>query len=162
MSDILANDVKLHYERTFATLRGIAEAFPKDRWLEPHGDEYYIPSRIAYHLASYIDRQMTDGYKDKDFDSKCPFGVWIKGDAGTLPDKDAYLAYYDEVIARAREKLAALDDDALLAPAEPERARLGASQLGLHLYMMREVCAHIGELNKMLIEDGQDDVWINR
>ena len=162
MSSIMANDVRTHYNRSFATLRGIVEAFPEDKWLEAHGDVYYIPCRIAYHLATYIDRHMTDGFKDREFDAKCPYGDWRKGDAATLPGKAAFLAYFDEVTDRAQKVLAAVDDAGLAEPIEPERERLGASRLALHLYMMREICAHEGELNKMLIDDGLEDVWVNK
>ncbi|MDR0470091.1 MAG: DinB family protein [Peptococcaceae bacterium] len=163
MGNMLANDIRTQYDRTFATLRGIVEDFPDDKWLVIHGeDDFYIPSRIAYHLASYLDRHMTEGFKDKEFDLKCPFGEWRKGDATTLPDKKAFLAYYDEVLARAREKLASLDDESLSAPMEPERTYWGACQLGVHLAMMREYSAHCGELNKIRIEYGLPDVWVSR
>ena len=162
MSDILANDLRVKYGFAFATVRGIAEAFPADKWLEPHGDEYYIPSRIAYHLASFIDMFMCGGYKDPEFNSKLPFGPWRTGTAETLPGKAAFIAYYDEVIARANAALATLDDAAVTAEIEPERARFGATQLGLHITIMRELSAHTGEMNKMLIENGLDDILISR
>ena len=162
MSNILADDVRSQYDKAFATIRGIVEAFPDDKWLVPHGDEYYIPCRIVYHLAVFIDSQIGGGYKDPDFNAKVPFGAWHKATAETLPDKKAFAAYYDEVIGRAQKELAALDDDAVVAPIEPERARFGATQIGAHLLMMRELSAHTGELNKMLIENGKDDVWISR
>ena len=46
MSNLLADDVRKVHERSFATIREIAEAFPEDKWLKPHADDYYIPSRI--------------------------------------------------------------------------------------------------------------------
>ena len=163
MSDLLVKDIRAQYDKSFATLRGIVEDFPDDKWLAVHGeDDFYIPSRIAYHLASYLDRHMTEGFKDREFDAKCPYGDWRKGDANTLPDKKAFLAYYDEVLVRAHAKLAVLDDESLSAPIEPERAHWGAYQMGIHLYMMREFAAHSGELNKMRIDDGLQDVWVSR
>ena len=163
MSDTLANDIRAQYDKSFATLRGIAEAFPDDKWLKVHGeDEFYLPSRIAYHLVTYLDRHMTDGFKDKEFDNKCPYGNWRNGTAETLPDKNAFLAYFDEVTGRAKKTLETLKDENLSAPIDPERAYWGASQMGVHLYMMREFAAHSGELNKMLIDDGQQDVWVIR
>ncbi|MDR0819888.1 MAG: hypothetical protein LBN43_10005 [Oscillospiraceae bacterium] len=156
----LSDDVRAQYNGAFATIRGIAEAFPENKWLESHGDVYYIPSRIAYHLAVFIDSNIAGWSKDPDFASKLPFGSWKDGNAGTLPDKKAYLAYYDEVIARAQKVLATLDDDSVTATLEPEKARFSTSQLGVHLYNMRELSAHSGELNKMLIENGIDDVWV--
>jgi len=162
MSDILANDVRTKYGHAFATVRGIAEAFPEDKWLTPHGDEYYIPSRIAYHLTGFIDSFVAGGYKDPDFNAKQPFGSWRDGTPETLPSKSAFLPYYDEVIARAQKELASLDDAAITAVIEQERARFGATQIGLHLMIMREISAHTGELNKMLIENGLDDIWVSR
>ena len=163
MSDILANDVRLQFNKTLDTLRGIAEAFPAEKWLEVHGDDvFYIPSRIAYHAASYIDFQMMGGIKDPDFDAKLPYGSWRDGTAQTLPSKEAFLSYYDELCPRIQEMLAALTDEGLSAPLEPERPHYGASLLGLYLYMLRELAAHAGELNKILVDIGLEDVWVNR
>ena len=160
MSDLLANDVRTQYDKAFATIKGIAEAFPEDKWLVPHGDEYYIPSRIAYHVATFIDGLIAGGYADPDFRSKLPFGAWHDGTAKTLPDKKAFIGYYDQVVARAQKALSAIDDAGVTAQMDPERARFGATQVGAHLYNMRELSAHTGELNKMLIENGIDDVWV--
>ena len=57
--------------------------------------------------------------------------------------------------------MAALTDEALLIPFEPENARFGATPVGMHLYFMRELSDHTGELNKMLIENGLEDIWIS-
>jgi hypothetical protein len=160
MSQLLANDLRTHYKGAFDTVRGIVEAFPKDRWLEPHGDIYYIPCRIAYHLAGFIDGFVAGGIRDKDFFAKQPYGKWSEAKAEDLPDRDAFLSYLGGVLARAEQELAGLDDEYLTSPVEPEKARLGASQIGTHLYFMREISDHTGELNKMLIEDGGEDVWI--
>lgn len=159
MSNILTNDIRAQYDRAFATVRGIVEAFPDDRWLEPHGAVYYIPSRIAYHLAVFIDGMVAGAFKDPDFRSKAPYGLWLQATAETLPDKTAFLSYYDEVTGRAKKVLAELNDAHLTDPIEPERARMGSTQIAAHLYAMRELSAHSGELNKMLIENGKDDVW---
>lgn len=159
MSDLMAKDVISQYDRAFATIRGIVEAFPEDAWRKPHGDIYYIPSRIAYHLAVFTDRFTAAGYKDPDFASKLPFGAWMEATPETLPDRAAFLAYFDGVVAKAKEALSGLDDEALASPPAQEVSRLGASQAGVHVYSMRELSAHTGELNKMLIENGIDDVW---
>jgi hypothetical protein len=162
MSEILANDLRAQYGKVFSTIREIVEAFPEGRWREPHGHGYYIPCRIAYHLAVVIDNHIAGGFKDKDFTDKLPYGKWIEAQAENLPDKKEFLVYLDGAIGRAEKALAALDDAGLMLPAEPERAWMGASQMGVHLYMMRELSDHTGELNKMLIEDGEQDVWISR
>ena len=162
MSDTLTSAMRAQYDKAFATVRGILETFPDDKWLEPHGDIYYIPSRIAYHLTEFIDGQIAGGFRDPDFRAKLPFGPWHTGTAETLPGRAALIAYFDEVEARAQKELAALDDAALAAPLEPERARMGATLMGAHMLFMREISAHTGELNKMLIENGKDDVWVSR
>lgn len=162
MSEIMANDLRLQYAKAFRTIRGIVEAFREDRWKEPHGDVYYRPSRIAYHLAVVIDNHIAGGFKDKDFVSKLPYGRWSEATAEILPGRKDFLAYFDAVQERAQKALATLTDEALSSPVEPERAWTGASLMGLHLYIMRELSDHTGELNKMLIEDGGEDVWIAR
>ncbi|HWP79603.1 MAG TPA: hypothetical protein VN446_03085 [Candidatus Acidoferrum sp.] len=159
MSEILANDLRTQYGKMFNSIHGIVETFPEDRWLEPHGDVYYIPCRMAYHLAAVIDKQVAGGIKDKDFAAKLPYGNWIEAKACDLPDRNEFLAYFDGVLGRAGKALALVTDEGLAAPIEPERAWMGASQLGAHLYIMRELAAHTGELNKMLIENGKEDIW---
>ena len=162
MSEILSNDLRSQYQKVFQTIRKIAESFPETRWREPHGHEYYIPCRIAYHLAAVIDSLVAGGYKDKDFQAKLPYGKWIDAKACDLPDRAGFLAYYDAVLGRAQIALDSLDDEQLMSPMEAERNWMGASRMGMHLYMMRELSDHTGELNKMLIEDGVPDVWIGR
>lgn len=162
MSNILANDLRAQYKKVFQTIRGIAESFREDRWREPHGHDYYIPCRIAYHLAVVIDNHIAGGFKNSDFAAKLPYGRWIEATAENLPDRTEYLAYFDGVLGRAEKVLAVLTDDDLISPVEQQRAWMGASQMGVHLYMMRELSDHMGELNKMLIEDGGQDVWISR
>jgi len=162
MSNILANDVRLQYNKTFTNIRRVIEAFPQEKWFEPHGDEYYIPARIAYHLAEFVDNHVVGGFKDPDFIAKLPFGPWKDATAATLPDQKSLLPYLAEVVDRAQKVLEALTDESLAIPIEPERTRMGASQMGVHLYMMRELCAHVGEMNKMLIENGKDDIWVSR
>ena len=162
MSEILANDLRLQYKKAFSTIRKIVETFQEDRWREPHGDVYYIPCRIAYHLAVVIDNYIAGGFKDKDFATKLPYGKWIDAKAENLPDRNEFLAYFDGVLGRADKVLSILNDDSLMSAIEPERAWVGASQMGMHLYIMRELSDHTGELNKMLIEDGGQDVWISR
>jgi hypothetical protein len=162
MSNAASNDVRDKYDKAFATIRGIAEAFPEDKWLVPHGDDYYIPSRIAYHLAVFIDGIIAGGFSNPDFGAKLPFGDWMKGTAETLPSKAAFVPYFDEVVARGKEALGALTDEALVTPFAPDNARFGATPAGMHLQFMRELSAHTGELNKMLIENGLDDIWISR
>ena len=162
MSAILASDLRTQYKRAFDTIRKIAESFPENRWRAPHGDDYYLPCRIAYHVAVVIDKYIAGGFKDKDFQAKLPYGNWLEATAEQLPDQKAFLSYFDGARSRAETVLAALDDNSLTSPIEPERAFVGASQMGLHLYMMRELSDHTGELNKMLIENGKPDVWISR
>ena len=162
MSDILANDVRSQYDKAFATIRGIVEAFPEDKWLAIHGDEYYIPSRIAYHLAVYIDGQIAGGFQKPDFNATLPFGNWMEGNAQTLPAKAAFLSYLNEVIDRAQKAQANFTDEDVTAVLDPDKARFGKTQLGVHMYAMRELSDHTGELNKMLIENGAQDVWVSR
>ena len=160
MSSVFADDVRKVFDRTFATFRGILELFPEEKWLTPHGDEYYIPSSIAYHIASFIDGTVAGGFKDPDFRANLPFGEWHGITVDRLPSKSALCAYYDEVEARAKKALSGITDDDVSVPLSPEMApRMGATQLGAYLAWVREIAAHTGEMNKMLIENGIDDVW---
>ena len=159
MSTVFADDLRAQYDRAFETVGGIIEAFPEDKWLAEHGDEYYIPCRIAYHIAVFIDGMVADGFSDPDFREKVPFGDWKTATAETLPNKDAFAAYYKEVVGRARNVLAVIDDDAVTAVLPPEMARFAKTKIGAHMMTMRELSAHTGELNKMLVENGLDDIW---
>ncbi|NLV50609.1 MAG: hypothetical protein GXY20_07950 [Clostridiales bacterium] len=160
MSDIMAKDLREQYRKTFSTVRKIVETFPEERWREPHGDIYYIPCRIAYHIALVIDRFIADGYKDRDFQAKVPYGNWAEAKAEALPDRAEFLAYYDGIIARAEKVLADISDEALKAPLPQEISFFAESLIGLHMCMMREISDHTGELNKMLVDNGLEDVWV--
>ncbi|MCL1849270.1 MAG: hypothetical protein FWF83_06345 [Clostridiales bacterium] len=162
MSDVLANDVRGQYDKAFATIQKIIEAFPDDKWLQPHGDEYYIPCRIAYHLAVFIDGFVGEGNKVEGWGASLPFGSWYDGTSETLPAKDKFLPYFEAAVAKATSVLAGLSDDDVVAVLDPDQARFGASNVGKHLYFMRELSDHTGELNKMLIENGLDDIWVSR
>ncbi|MCL2408209.1 MAG: hypothetical protein FWC96_01150 [Oscillospiraceae bacterium] len=160
MSNILANDVRTQYQKSFATIRGILDAFPEGKWFEPHGDAYYIPSRIAYHLAEFIDGAVAGGYQDPEFRNNLPFGPWKGATAETLPGKRELIAYYEEAVARANKALESIDDDSVTAPIPPGGPPISETHLGLDLYIMRELAAHTGEMNKMLIENGLEDIWM--
>ena len=162
MTNTAANDVRDKYDKAFATIRGILDAFPDDKWLTPHGDQYYIPCRIAYHLAVFIDGFIGGNFSKPDFAAKLPFGNWIEGTSDTLPDKKTFLPYFEDAVAKGKEALAALTDEALITPFAPDNARFGATPVGMHLQFMRELSDHTGELNKMLVENGLDDIWISR
>ena len=162
MSNAASNDLRKKYEIAFANIRGILDIFPEDKWLKPHGDEYYIPCRIAYHLAVFINGIIGGGFKDPDFAAKLPYGNWLEATSETLPDKKTFIAYFDDSVKIATEALAAITDDSLLIPFEPDNVRFGATPVGMHLQFMRELSDHTGELNKMLIENGLDDVWLAR
>lgn len=159
MSNALANDVRNMFDRAFATVKGIIEIFPEDKWLAPHGDDYYIPSSIAYHIASFMDGAVAGRFKDPDYRTSLPFGEWHGITPDRLPGKAALLAYYIEVEDRCKKALAGITDDEVTAALPPEMARMGATQLGAYLGWMREISDHTGEMNKMLIENGIDDVW---
>ena len=162
MSISMADDIRLNYTKTFSTFRQIIAAFPEEKWLEAHADDYYIPCRIAYHLAVFISRHLAGGFLDGDFSAKLPFGNWMEATAETLPNKQELLAYYNEIEAKAIKALESLTDEDLVKPVEFERAWFGESQLGVHIYLIREIAAHTGELNKMLIENGLEDIWVFR
>ena len=162
MSDIAANDVRDRYDKAFATVRGILETFPEEQWLKPHGDEYYIPCRIAYHLAVFIDGYIGGNSGNPDFAAKLPYGNWKEATAETLPDKKTFVPYFEEAVKKGQKALATLTDESLLTPVAPDRVRFGATTVGMHLQFMRELSAHTGELNKMLVENGLEDVWISR
>ena len=162
MSNVVANDVRDKYDKAFATIRGIIDAFPEDKWLAVHGDEYYIPCRIAYHLAIFMDGFIGGNFSNPDFGASLPFGNWMEGTSDTLPDKAAFKVYFEKAAAAAMKALESLTDEALVTPFPEDQARFGATPVGMHLQFMRELSDHTGELNKMLVENGLEDVWISR
>jgi len=162
MSISIANDIRMQYKKSFATLKGIVEAFPDEKWLVAHGDEYYIPCRIAYHLAVFIARHLCGGFLDADFTNKLPYGNWMEATAEILPSKDDFFVYLDGILVQAEDALTNITDGSLLEAVEAERTWFGESQVGVHTYCLREIAAHTGELNKMLIENGLDDIWVFR
>ena len=85
-------------------------------------------------------------FKDLDFAAKLPYGKCIEAKAEDLPNKEEF-SYFDGVVHKAKQALTVLNDGILTSPIEPDWARMGASQMGIHLYMMREPSDHTGELN---------------
>ncbi len=160
MSDLLANDVRRHFEKAFQTITGIIDAFPEDAWLKPHGDDYYLPSRIAYHIAVVIDRYLAKGYLNPDFAP--PYGNFMEATAQSLPGKADLILYMNKTMDKARGILSALDDAILRSAPDQTASALGETWVGVYLYIIKELAAHIGELNKMLIENGLPDIWIAR
>ena len=161
MSEIIANDVRTKYDKAFATVRGILDAFPEDRWLVSHGDEYYLPCRIAYHIAVFIDGMIGGNSEKPDFRANLPFGSWRDGTAETLPNKKALIEYFEKAVNSANEALATITDENLFAPLPENKTRYGATAVGMHLQFMRELSDHTGEMNKMLIENGVEDIWVS-
>ena len=162
MSNLVADDVRDKFDKSFATVRGIVEVFPEDKWRVAHGHDFYIPCRVAYHLAVFIDGFIAGNFSNPDFQSSLPFGSYAEATAETLPDKATFLPYFDGVVARAKEALDKLTDEDMIAALPEENARFGATRVGMYLHFIRELTAHTGELNKMLDENGLDDVWITR
>jgi hypothetical protein len=161
MGGTLSDDMRKQYQKAFQTIREIVVAFPEDRWKARHGDGYYVPCRLAYHLALCTKYHLLGGYKDKEYYTILPYGRWNETKAEDLPGKVELLAFLDGIFSRATQALELLTDAELAKPAEPERAWAGETTLGLHLYMMRELSAHTGELNTMLVQDGAEDIiWI--
>jgi len=152
MGNVLSDEIRAYYTKVFNTITGVVADFPDDKWLVPHGDDYYIPSRIAYHIAQVIGGGL-GGL------TEAPWGRWIESGADTLPDKAAFLPYLDKCIGKAKEAISSLTDEDLSKPGDKDKPWLGAIGLGKHLTMMREISAHTGELNKMRIEDGLEDIW---
>ena len=156
----IIDDIRAIYQKSFATVRAIVETFPEDKWLVPHSDEYYIPSRIAYHIATFISRHFAGGMNDPEFHAKLPYGYWMDATSETLPNKRDFLVYYNAIIEKAEETLAALGEDTIHEPSDPARAWIGESYIGILVYCLREIADHTGELNKMLVENGFDDIFI--
>ncbi|MCL2046936.1 MAG: DinB family protein [Oscillospiraceae bacterium] len=162
MSNVVAFDVQDKFDKSFLTIRGIIEVFPEDKWLVPHGHDFYVPCRLCYHLAIFIDGMLGGGNRNPDFAANLPFGNYSEAKAEDLPNKADFLAYFDGAVERAKAVLAELTDEELTAALPEEQARFGKTRVGMYLHYIRELAAHSGELNKMLDENGLDDVWISR
>lgn len=154
----LAGEIGKQYDSAFRTLREIVRAYPEAGWRKPHGDDYLVPCRIAYHLALCIEYEILSGFRDQGRNFHPPFGEWLETKAGALPGKGDFMVYLDGVLARAETEVGGLSDGGLDLPSEPEQAWAGACRMSLHLYMLRELSAHCGELNAMLVQDGAEDV----
>jgi len=100
--------------------------------------------------------------KNEKFQANLPFGSVREATIETLPKKEDFAPYLAEAVGRAQEALAALDDEFLTSPLDEQRAWLGGSQMAVYLYFLRELSVHSGELNKMLVENGIDDIWVTR
>jgi len=152
MGNVLSDEIRVCYEKVFGTISEVVADFPNVRWLAPHGDDYYLPCRIAYHIAVVLGNRIGGV-------TEFPWGRWIEADASQLPEKAAFLPWMNMCFDKAREALSALTDEDLTKPGDKDKPLLGTIELGRHLTMMREISAHTGELNKMRVEDGLEDIW---
>jgi len=135
-----------------AMIRGI----PDDEWKK--GDiDYLIPARHLIHVTVADDVFSADTPLDQ-YDSLGLFGVedwWSSPDE--LPSKDAALERLAEIRSTVEERLARLDDAALLEP-ETVHPWTGPTRLGKLIFNLRHIQHHLGELNAELIRRGMDGV----
>ena len=146
IGDALANQ----FERIWMQVRPAIENCPNAEWRR--GDHpAFIPVRLACHLVETVDyyAQPTPesfpgaGWGDVD---------WESGDVNALPDRDALLAYMEEVRGRVDAWLRGLSDEELLGGnAFPWT---GDSPMERMVYTLRHSQHHLAEINEELTRRG--------
>jgi hypothetical protein len=125
---------------------------PDDEWRK--GDvDYLIPARHLVHVLTCDDALSEEIPLDQYQDFKL-FDVREWGTpAEKLPNRRVALSKLAEVRAAVGEKLAKLDDAALL---EPEKVHpwTGQTRMGKLLYVLRHSQQHLGEVNAELSRRG--------
>jgi hypothetical protein len=129
-------------------LENAMQACPEEIW----GDRKRKPEfwYVAFHTLFFLDLYLSE--TDKGFHPPAPFTLDEMDPAGIMPDrvytKDELLSYLQHDRKKCRETLYALTDDAL-------RKRCGFEWLDIsvvesHLYNLRHVQHHAGQLNVIL------------
>ena len=125
-------------------IRACPEGLWSDRSQRP---EFWY---VVYHTLFYLDLYLSES--DVGFTPPAPFTLDELDERGLLPErvygKDELLAYLDHGRNKCRMTIASLTDEKL-------RTRSGFDWLdipaaGVHLYNMRHVQHHVGQLNVIL------------
>jgi hypothetical protein len=144
------------WARTWQMWEAMIRGIPDAEWTK--GDiDYLIPARHLIHVAVADDFFSADTPLDQ-YDSLGLFGVEDWGSSpDELPSKEAALDRLAEIRSTVEERLARLDDAALLEP-ETVHPWTGLTRLGKLIFNLRHVQHHLGEVNAELIRRGMDGV----
>jgi hypothetical protein len=140
------------WARTWQMWEEMIRSIPDDQWTQGEID-YLVPARHLIHAAVADDFFSTDTPFEH-YDDLQWFGVgeW-ETSPDELPTREAALDRLADIRSTVEQRLAELDDAALL---EPETAHpwTGPTRLGKLIYNLRHIQHHLGEVNAELIRRG--------
>ena len=118
---------------------------------------------LAFHTLFWLDRYLEP--LEKDHRPPAPFTLGELDPAGVYPDRTytplELLAYLEYGRSRCRAALGALDEERAASRSGFERREM--SVLELHLYNMRHVMHHTGQLQILLRQGGVEPPrWVGR
>jgi uncharacterized damage-inducible protein DinB len=151
-TDALVDILRDQWERLWLMWEEMINSIPDDEWRK--GDvDYLIPARHLVHVLGCVD--LFTG--DTPFEQHDPAGVFGVVEWGTdpaeLPGRPVALAKLAEVGTAVEERLAGLDDAALLQP-ETLYPWTGQNRMERMLYVLRHTQHHLGEVNAELSRRG--------
>ena len=151
-NDALVLILKDQWTRVWDMWEEMIRAIPDDEWRK--GDiDYLIPARHLVHVLVCDDAFTQDIPLDQYDDFKL-FEVREWGTpAGELPNRETALSKLADVRATVGERLAKLDDAALLEP-EEVYPWTGQTRMSKMLYVLRHSQHHLGEVNAELSRRG--------
>jgi hypothetical protein len=161
MHQALKNAIGQQFGAAIAMLENAMVACPDQLW----GDRSRKPEfwYVAFHALFYLDLYLSPS--DKGFAPPPPFTLDEMDERGLLPDRvyarEELLAYLRHGRDKCAATIAALSDDQL------ERRSgfswLDISVVEVHLYNIRHIQHHVGQLNLMLAQiSGAAPRWVRK
>ncbi len=144
MSREAVADLKGQFRHALFIFREETRRFSAAEWIA--GFEFFqVPARQAIHLLECLEFYFLER-SGEDYPWGARFGGgWWELDEGQLPGQEEILAYADEIEAQISEKLAGLEEGALLQPPGTPR-EWADTLLGHYLYALRHTAHHQGQL----------------
>lgn len=151
-TDTLVSILNDQWARVWDMWEEMIRTIPDDEWTT--GDvDYLIPARHLVHVVVCVDLFTAD----TPFDQYDPTELFGGGSWGMspeeLPSKETALAKLTDTRAAVKERLAKLDDAALLE-LEKLCAWTGRTRMCKMLYVIRHTQHHLGEVNAELSRRG--------
>jgi hypothetical protein len=131
------------FDRMWMMLREAIANCPDEEWKRDGGHWFLVPSRLAYHTVETVDSYCHNSPQEMDWGGR--FGIdWESRDTERLPDREAMLAYLEEVQRSLEGMLRSMRDRALLAGhAFPWT---GATIMERMIYTLRHSMFHLGQV----------------
>ncbi len=161
MSDGVRGAVAGQFLAAIDMLANAIDACPDSLWDDASREPRFW--YVAHHTLFWLDGYLSDSLAS--YRPPAPFGLEELDPAGVMPpraySREELRAWLGQVRATCADAVAALTETSAREPAN--FPRLGLSRLELHLYNLRHVQHHTGQLQMMLRHAGVEPPrWVKR